>query len=672
MKLLRFVPIKLTLFLVLGILIGSLFNLGIYPSLALVLIFIVTLGVIFYKEKSRKSFVFGITTMLLTTTIGIFSMALSNQSNLSNHYSKLENGKNWHLKIREVLKPTSFSNRYLADVISLDEKKASGKILLSQPLDSNDHRLYVDDELFIFANEEAINSPLNPHQFDYKNYMQGLGITDQIRLVSENYILRTNSATTIYGAAAALRNKIISKLKKADFGEKELGIIQALLLGQRNDITAETYDDYKNAGAVHILAVSGLHIGILLLLLQFLLRPLELLTYGKKIKLAVLVLLLWGFAFLAGLSASVVRAVTMFSFVAYALYLNRPSNTFNILALSMFFILLVFDPKLLFQVGFQMSYAAVFAIVWIYPLLQKFWSPKNVLLKKIWQLLSVSTAAQLGVLPISLFYFHQFPGLFFVSNLLIVPALGLILGMGILTIALALMNILPAFLVSFYNSLIGLMNSIIGWVANQEAFIFKDISFDGLQLILAYALLISLVLFCSRMNFKRALTLGLSVIAFQLYFFNAEYQTCKKEQLFLAHQTKNTVFLYQTGNDLQIMAYDTVKAERIVKDFEVAERIASVQNRSLKNVYTFTNENLLIVDSLSVYYPNKESVEYLLLTQSPRINLERLIDSIHPKKIIADGSNYRSYVERWKRTCALRKLPFYHTGEKGAYYFDLE
>ncbi len=86
-----------------------------------------------------------------------------------------------------------------------------------------------------------------------------------------------------------------------------------------------------------------------------------------------IVLLLWGFAFLAGLSASVVRAVTMFSFVAYALYLNRPSNTFNILALSMFFILLVFDPMLLFNVGFQMSYAAVFAIVWIYPLLQKFW-----------------------------------------------------------------------------------------------------------------------------------------------------------------------------------------------------------------------------------------------------------------------------------------------------------
>jgi len=672
MKLLRFVPIKLTLFLVLGIILGSLLNLGIYTSLILALIFIVALGLIFYKEKNKKSFGFGITAMLLTLAIGIFSMALSNRSNLSNHYSNLENGKNWHLKIRELLKPTSFSNRYLADVISLDGKKATGKILLSQALDSTDHRLQVDDELFTFAEQEDINTPLNPHQFNYKNYMKGLGVTDQIRLVSENHILKTNSATTIYGAAAALRNKIISKLEKADFGDEELGIIQALLLGQRNDISTETYNDYKNAGAVHILAVSGLHIGVLLLLLQFLLRPMELLPYGKKIKLAVIVLLLWGFAFLAGLSASVVRAVTMFSFVAYALYLNRPSNTFNILALSMFFILLVFDPKLLFQVGFQMSYAAVFAIVWVYPLLQKFWLPKNRILKKIWQLLSVSMAAQVGVLPISLFYFHQFPGLFFVSNLLIVPALGLILGLGILTIVLALLNILPTFLVSFYNSLIGWMNTVIGWVADQEAFIFKDISFDRIQLILAYALLISLVLFCTKPNFKRALTLGLSVIAFQLYFFHAEYQSDKKEQLFLAHQTKNTILLFQTGNDLQIMAHDTTKAVRIAEDFEVAERIASVQNRTLENVYKFGSENLLIVDSLSIYHSNKEPIEYLLLTQSPRLNLERLIDSIHPKKIIADGSNYRSYIERWKQTCAKRKLPFHCTGEKGAYYFDLK
>ena len=136
----------------------------------------------------------------------------------------------------------------------------------------------------------------------------------------------------------------------------------------------------------------------------------------------------------------------MFSFVAYALYLNRPSNTFNILALSMFFILLLFNPMLLFQVGFQMSYAAVFAIVWVYPMLQRSWYPKNKIIRKIWQLLSVSIAAQLGVLPISLFYFHQFPGLFFISNLLVVPFLGILLAGGILVLVLGFQTPYPIFL----------------------------------------------------------------------------------------------------------------------------------------------------------------------------------------------------------------------------------
>lgn len=671
MNLLRFVPIKLTAFLVLGILLEAFLNLGVFFSLFLSLFLIAVLVIVFLKENSRKSHVFGIIAYMVTISMGILSAAISNPSNLSTHYSQIKNQEvvNWQLKVREVPKPTTFSNRYFAEIISLDGKKATGKILLNQSFDSLHSKLQVDDELIVFATKDVISPPLNPHQFNYQRYMQNLGMKDQIHLTTDNYFLEKNPTTSIFGAAAKIRNNIISKLKKEDFGEEELSIIQALLLGQRHDISSETYDDYKNAGAVHILAVSGLHIGILLLLLQFLLRPMELLTHGRKLKLALIVILLWGFAFLAGLSASIVRAVTMFTFVAYAMYLNRPSNTFNILALSMFFILLVFDPKLLFQVGFQMSYAAVFAIVWIYPMMQKFWSPKNIILKKTWQLLSVSIAAQLGVLPISLFYFHQFPGLFFVSNLMIVPALGIILGLGILVIVLALFNILPAFLVSLYDALIGWMNSIIGWVADQEAFVFKNISFDTVQLILAYALLIGLVLFCSKTSFKRASILGLCIIGFQLYFFHIEYRTSQEEHLLLAHQSKNTILLYRTGNDLQIMTHDTVKAERVVKNFEVAERIASPQNRPLENVYSFASENLLIVDSLSIYPSIRESVEYLLLTQSPRINLERLIDSIHPKKIIVDGSNYRSYVERWKRSCVKRKIPFHYTGEKGAYHF---
>ncbi len=680
MNLLRFVSVKLTLLLVLGILLGSYLQPDIILAVTSTGLFLMLLGFLFYRNNRKTSFtnyhksavLFGILVALATISIGILAVSSTTPKNKLGHYShKDASGSHlWKIKIHEVLKKTAFSDRYVANVVTLENEKASGRLLLSVAVDTGAGKLHVDEEIIVYTELSVINPPLNPYQFDYQNYLEGLGITHQIRLRGNDFLMVKHPDATLYGMAAKFRNQIITNLKKADFGKEELGIIQALLLGQRNDISADTYDNYKNAGAVHILAVSGLHIGIILLFLQFLLRPMERLPKGKTLKLILIVAMLWGFALMAGLSASVIRAVTMFSFVAYALYLNRPSNTFNILALSMFFILLTINPMLIFQVGFQMSYAAVFAIVWIYPLLQRLWNPRNKIVRYFWQLLSVSIAAQLGVLPISLFYFHQFPGLFFISNLLIVPGLGMILAMGILVISLALLNVLPGILVTAYDTLIRWMNAIIGWVAQQEAFVFRNISFDATQLVLAYTILICAVLFFSKPNFKRAITLSMTVIAFQLWLFVTSYQAREKETLFLAHQTRNSILIHQTGKQLYVTAQNAQRLNQLTTDFQVAERISSITHLPLNAAYQWRDKNLVIIDSLGVYAKENIHSDYVLLTGSPKLNLERLIDSIQPKNIIADGSNYRSYIERWKSTCQERNLPFHFTGEKGAYYFD--
>jgi competence protein ComEC len=671
MQLLKFIPIKLTLLLVLGILIGYFFDTGIeFPAL-LSLVFLSLLGFIWVKQKMAIGLSFGITAALTTICVGILSMALAQPKNANDHYSKLSSNEQetWQLKVTEILKPNSFSERYIAEIASCNRQKASGKILLQRTVEANNQSLQVDDELVVSTAKGSIKPPLNPYQFNYKKFMEIQGVYHQLRLNATNFVVLENPARSIRGYAAALRENIIVKLRQAAFGADEFAIIQALFLGQRDAISTETYADYKNAGAVHILAVSGLHIGILLLFLEFLLRPIEMLRNGKTIKLVLIVLLLWGFAFLAGLSASVVRAVTMFSFVAYALYLNRPSNTFNILALSMFFILLVFDPKLLFEVGFQMSYAAVFAIVWVYPILQKLWYPKNWLVRKIWQLLSVSLAAQLGVLPISLFYFHQFPGLFFISNLLIVPFLGLILGLGIIVILLILMNIAPKFSIELYNSIIGLMNSVIKWVAQQEAFIFRDISFDAVQLVLTYGLFITLIWTVTKKSYKNVIAFLLCIIGLQLWSLYQQQHTLEKEQLILAHQTRQSILAHQKGNELSILTSDSVSSKYFSTSFKVAERIVKIQYQPIMNTYLFKDKKIVIMDSMGIYSSDANAIEYLILTQSPKINLDRLIDSVRPKILIADGSNYRSYVTRWEQTCRKKELPFHYTGEKGAYMF---
>lgn len=671
MKFFGFVSIKLTFFLVLGISIGRYFNLPLILALALTGSFLVVLALLFFTNKDRNSISFGAVMALTTISIGMLSISLWQPKNWSAHYSHYEfnDGGTFKLKIRELLKSNAFADRYVALIKDINGQKTSGKIILTIPIDSTKDAFQVDHELLVYGVLNEIKAPLNPYQFDYREYLIGLGIYHELKIDANNHTLSKPYTSSIYGLAASTRNKITSKLELANFGKDELGIIQALLLGQRNSVSTEIYDNYKDAGAVHILAVSGLHIGILLLLLQFLLRPLDSFPKGKTIKLFVIVLLLWCFAFLAGLSASIVRAVTMFSFVAYALYLNRPSNTFNILALSMFFILLLFNPMLLFQVGFQMSYAAVFAISWIYPMLQRFWNPKNTVVKKAWQLFSVSIAAQLGVLPISLFYFHQFPGLFFISNLLIVPFLGLILGIGILVMVLALLNILPDFLVLWYDRMISLMNSVIEWVAQQEAFIFKNISFDGIQLLLAYSILISLLVLFAKSGFKRTIAFLTALIVFQSWLLFSTLSNAKKEKLLLLHQTKNSVMIHQNGNQLTIHSPNPKVAERLVTDYIIGERIKTSQHRFLENSYLVEGKKVLILDSTGMYSLMDTPTDFLVLTQSPKINLDRLLDSIQPKQVIADGSNYKSFINRWGTTCANRKLPFHYTGEKGVYYF---
>ncbi|MGN7513044.1 MAG: ComEC/Rec2 family competence protein [Allomuricauda sp.] len=661
--------IKLTLWVALGIIIGFYFDVA--PLLPL-LSMLVLMPALFWigKKQHRTGFpYFEVVTSLITICLGVFVVGMSMGGGMPNHYSKsdLKQEKVWQLKISEVLKPNRFSHRYVAQIIASDNVQASGKLLFSLSVDSTVKQLLVDDELLIYAQPEGIRPPLNPHQFDYKDYLLKQGIQHQIRTNYGNIVKKEHASKTLFGIASNFREHIISKLEKKNFGTEELSVIQALLLGKRNDISETTYNNYKNAGAVHILAVSGLHVGIILFLLEFLLSPLEGLPKGKTTKLILVVLLLWGYAFLAGLSPSIVRAVTMFSFVAYALYLNRPTNSFNILALSMLFILLV-KPLFLFQVGFQMSYAAVFAIVWIYPKLQKFWFPEHIILRKMWQLLCVSVAAQLGVLPMSLFYFHQFPALFFISNLLIVPCLGLILGFGILVILLTLIDYLPQFMVDGFNWIIHLMNSIVGWVAQQEGFIIKDIPFDSVQLLLGYLMIIAMVLFLSRPRWKSALVFFGGLILYQSWVIWEQFQVHQKETIVLAHRTRNTVLLHQLGDSLSILTSDRSNIGNIADNYAVAERIQNVDTTALQNSYRIGGKKLFVVDSLGIL-PLEEHVDYLLLTQSPKLNLERLLDSISPKKVIADGSNYPSMINKWKATCAQKEIPFHYTGEKGYYSF---
>jgi competence protein ComEC len=171
------------------------------------------------------------------------------------------------LKISEVLKPYLFSNRYFATVKNVNGNFAKGSLLVTIPLDSISRILQIDDEILVYSQVQPIHPPLNPHQFNYKKYLEDLGIYHQLKILPNHFLKVEIPTKTLVGRASRVRNHIITALKKANFGADELGVVQALLLGQRSDISEETYANYQKAVAVHILAISGLHIGVLLLLI---------------------------------------------------------------------------------------------------------------------------------------------------------------------------------------------------------------------------------------------------------------------------------------------------------------------------------------------------------------------------------------------------------------------
>ena len=678
MQLLNFKVIKLTICLIIGILLGYFFDVNIVYLISLSVTFLLLLVVdlFAYKHTRKKHYWVAIVIYLATICIGFLSISTHNESNFKNHYTKLnlkhvDSSRLINFRVREVLKPGNFYNKYVIDIFIVDNVSTSGSSLLNVAKDSTIEPLNVDDVLITKTQFKELIPPLNPHQFDYKAYLKKQHIYHQLFVSNSELHIISNDKHTLFGYASLLRETINNKLETYNFKPEELAIINALLLGQRQDISKDIYDSYTQAGAIHILAVSGLHVGIILILLNILFKPIEYFKHGLFFKTLLLIVVLWSFAVIAGLSASVVRAVSMFTVVAIALNLKRPTNVYNTLTISMF-ILLLWKPTFLFDVGFQLSYLAVFAIVAIQPMLDKLWRPKLKLVRIFWNIFTVTLAAQFGVIPISLYYFHQFPGLFFISNLAIIPFLGVILGLGIVVIALSLINLLPSFLASAYGTIISKMNELVGWVAAQESFLFRNISFDIIHVLISYAIIISILIYLKTKTFKSVISLLVIIIISQsaLMFDKREKAKNsfvvfhKSRHSIIGHKLNQKLHLYSNSND------SILKNDKTITNYKVGIHSKITIIDSIKSIYTFNNYKLLVIDSLGVYKTKNFKPTIVLLQHSPKINLERLIEQLQPELIISDGSNYKSYQERWRATCEAKKIPFHQTSKKGAFIYN--
>jgi competence protein ComEC len=302
--------------------------------------------------------------------------------------------------------------------------------------------------------------------------------------------------------------------------------------------------------------------------------------------------------------------------------------------------------------------------------LSRLWEPKNKISKYIRDILSVSFAAQIGTLPLSLYYFHQFPGLFFITNLVIIPLTGFIMGFGVVVMVLAFVDLCPYFLSKTLELSLFVIDKIIHNIASFEQFIIKDIPFNSVFLLGSYMLIISSILWLEKRRFQRLIAILVSVIFIQIALLWNKYDSTNQREWIVFNSNKNTFITERIGTKVTLFANDSLLKigvkNQILNNYLVGNFSHLATAKKIKNTAFFKGYTILILDSMGIY-PKQQQADILVLTQSPKINLDRLIQISRPKEIVADATNYKSFQERWKVSCLKAKIPFHSTSEKGFY-----
>ena len=670
MKVLDFPLTKITIWFLFGILFCYYCKPSLDIAISVFIVAIIVFTILYFLIKRNKRFTtfFGINTYFISFVIGILTLLLHTNSLQKSNYihckKAFETPQIITFTLREKLKSNAYNDRFIAIINNIDGENYSGKIIVNIQKDSLKN-LIIGNVIKVKTVLQQNSSNKNPNQFDYGKYLADKQIYAQIYTNKTEIVINKNLKKDIWYYSGRLHSRIVRNLEKANFNNEEMNVALALILGQQQDISSDIIQDYQYSGATHILSVSGLHVGFIMLFINFILKPIPNTRKGSLIKLISILLSLGAFAIISGLSPSVLRSVVMFSFLAIGNHLRRSGSIYHTLLVSMLLILLC-EPYFLFDVGFQLSYLALFFIVWLQPLLKQIWTPKNKIQTTIWNALTVSFAAQIGTLPLCLYYFHQFPGLFFVTNIVIIPILSFIMIAGIIVMILAIFMSPPVIIIAIFEKSIYLLNKTIHIVASFEWFVIRDISFNFYYLLTFYIFIISAIVWNKKPNYNQFVFLLITTVLLQLSFIYTKKEIENTNELIVYNTKKNTLLSERTGKKITLFTNDTLSRNSILNAYLVGNFGKLSSTNKIKNVLYFNGKKISIIDSSGIY-ETRIQPDILILTQSPKINLDRILEDLHPKIIIADASNSYSIQKTWKYTCLKKNIPFHATSEKGYY-----
>lgn len=690
--------VRLLIPLIIGIISAQWYVFDLYLSGSLIVFLFLLLIVFKFIKKRFTSSVFGSLLFLLIFFVANILVHVNNEHSSRYHYSQyLNEQKNiiaGRIEDMPVERETTIKIKLSIWQVN-DNEKTTGTILVYMQKSPEALRLKYGDLLVLVGEIQEIASPLNPQEFNYKKYLNVKNIYHQAYIRNNDWQYIANKPANrflekVYQSRAAL----LGTLQKAIKHTNERAIANALLVGYKAELNSELQKQYANAGAMHVLAVSGLHVGIIYVIFSSMLFFMKQKRWLIWLKVLLIIVFLWFYALLTGMSPSVMRAATMFSFIALAQGFNRYKNIYNTIAASAF-VLIVFNPFVLFEVGFQLSYLAVLGIIFLQPKIYNLIACRHIVFDKIWALTAVSIAAQLATFPIGLYYFNQFPNYFWLTNLVVIPAASIIIYTGIGVVLFSFIPIIGNFVSQILEYELYGLNKAVGYIDALPYATIQNVNISQSQMFFLYILILSIVFFIINKQFKTLLIAGFSSIIILIISIWHAYNT-SNQNLFCVYNISNHSaidIIYGQSNLLLTdypLIYEKSKIKYHVKPFWLHQSIKNNHISAIsdmeyrqkyddkpfhfyKNIIAIKNIKAAIVsDKLKPIYPQKRiAVDFLILRNNPRLKIKELLKIYNPKLIITDASNYDWQIKKWKEIIEASNIKFYNTKKDGAFIFKL-
>ena len=687
----RYAFVRICIFFILGIIIELHFKnrlnlfliiLTVFNSLYIFLFFIKQ----YFLNRELLKSLFGIFALVINLcsgyVIAFLNTASNHQENLINTRDQIEFYSG--IISSDVIEKENFLQARLSVKNTKSKthwKKASGIVLIY--LNKNT-KLYYGDEIIIKGAPQLIQKPLNPDQFNFKDYLSNQQIYHQQFLSPRQFnIVSKGNGNYIMSKAIKARLFLETKLQALEKNSDEYAIASGIILGTKNNIENDLKQAYSSAGAMHILAVSGMQVALFYFILTFLFSPIKKIKYGKYVFLFIILIALWFYAFITGLSASVLRAIIMFSFICVGQTLKKNTNIYNILALSAF-VLLIYNPFLILDVGFQLSYLAVLGIAILYKPLSNLFNIKYRVVEMAWQVTCVSLSAQIATLPLTLYYFHQFPTYSLLANLLIIPISSLVLYFGIFSLAISWIPIIYNTFAFLLKQIVWLLNTCIYITDSLPSSSITGFSFFKWEIVIIYFILAALLIF---IKYKKLYFLYFSALLITTVSFSAIY---KKYQ-----QKSNEHFAVFYLKNKSLVNFIDGKQNIIVSNFALDENnkwkdnfknywavegcgIAPIDINDSKilnfknDFYQFISWHKKLILILKKPIPNLKAIiliskpDYFIISNESIQNIE---DFTFPPstKIILDSSNGLKYCKKY---LSLNKLKIHIVSLEGAFMLE--